>query len=125
MQQLSIKHAMVLLVGLALLYVLYTRLARRYPEYANSFIFFYADWCGHCKRTKPEWASFAQSVSSQVPGIKAVAMQDTKSRAVLAKFGVTGFPTLVLVDAKGVRHDFTGPRTASAMLAFAKQFAPS
>lgn len=116
---------LIVLLAVACLYMLYRSFAQRYPEHANTFMFFYADWCGHCKRTKPEWTSFTQSAATQVPGIKAVAMQDTQSRDVMAKFGVKGFPTLVLVDAKGGRHDFTGPRTAAAMLAFAKQFAPS
>ena len=45
----------------ALLVALYAADAlqrRMYADYKDTFIFFFADWCGHCRRFKGEWATF-------------------------------------------------------------------
>lgn len=53
-------------------------------------IFFYADWCGHCKQFKPEVEKYkgvsVQSVDCTNPG--------SKEKALMKEYDVTGFPSM-------------------------------
>lgn len=57
-------------------------------------VMFYAPWCGHCKRLKPEYEKAAFTLKSQtIPGLLA-ALDATKETAIAERFQVKGYPTL-------------------------------
>ena len=66
----------------------------------NGVIFFYADWCGHCKVAKPEFAAFSNKIKGT--NTRAFAVNADKNRDLLNKikpaawgYEVRGFPTIV------------------------------
>ncbi|KAJ8891320.1 hypothetical protein PR048_010836 [Dryococelus australis] len=57
-------------------------------------VMFYAPWCGHCKKMKPEYEKAARIMKDeQVPGILA-AVDATKETNVASKFNIRGYPTV-------------------------------
>ncbi|XP_053674938.1 protein disulfide-isomerase A5 [Anopheles nili] len=57
-------------------------------------VMFYAPWCGHCKKMKPEYEKAAEIMKSKnIPGVLA-ALDATKEASVGQQYGVKGYPTV-------------------------------
>lgn len=91
---------------------------RAYAAYKDTFILFYADWCGHCKTFMPEWSRFEASAARDFPDMKTIALESSSGNATGALFDVNSFPTLIYVDRSGRRHDYSGPRSSQGLLSF-------
>lgn len=77
--------------------------------------FFYATWCGHCHAFAPVLCDLATRAP---PGLTVRAWEADKGAAACAAAGIAvrAFPTVYLVDDAGYRHEYSGPRTAEALL---------
>jgi len=80
---------------------------------------FYAPWCGHCKKLEPEYKMASEVLKKE--GIM-IAKVDASKEAELAKeHMIQGFPTLSVFK-KGVKfEDFSGERTADAIIAYMRK----
>ena len=70
---------------------------------------FYAPWCGHCKRMKPEYAKAALSMKEKGVSGKLAAVDTTVHRALGQRFEIRGYPTILyfkVIDAVG-KKEFT------------------
>jgi len=81
-----------------------------------AFVEFYAPWCGHCKNLAPEYEKLAKALEGIVT-IGAVDM--TTDQAVGQPYNIQGFPTIKFFADNGSVLDYSGARTASAMMDFA------
>ena len=66
--------------------------------------FFYADWCPHCTKAKPEWNSFKSAFDGkEINGFKLVCNEvdctetTPKNSPLIQKFNVDSFPTVKMV----------------------------
>ena len=63
--------------------------------------FFFADWCPHCTKAKPQWATFKSAYDGkEVNGstIKCNEVDCTDgSSPLIQKYGVNGYPTLIML----------------------------
>uniref|UniRef100_A0A8C9YS92 Protein disulfide isomerase family A, member 5 n=1 Tax=Sander lucioperca TaxID=283035 RepID=A0A8C9YS92_SANLU len=64
-------------------------------EHPAALVMFYAPWCGHCKKMKPEYDEAAEILNkgADSPGVLA-AVDSTVHKAVGERFKISGFPTV-------------------------------
>ena len=77
---------------------------------------FFAPWCGHCTKLKPEWEAAAAKTKGMA---KLTAVDATADESLGSEFGVKGFPTIkVFGPGKKSRKrydDYQGPREADGI----------
>ena len=74
---------------------------------------YYADWCGHCTRFKPEWEALKNSLDQLDIGHNEY--EESKNKKTVQDAGVEGFPT-IRIKRDGTEYDYVGPRTAPDLL---------
>lgn len=90
-------------------------------NHENSLVMFYAPWCGHCKRLKPEYAKAAELLKGNDPPITLVKVDCTEGgKDTCNKFSVSGYPTLKIFAKTEMVTDYTGPREAAGIAKFMK-----
>jgi thiol-disulfide isomerase/thioredoxin len=68
-------------------------------------IFFFADWCPHCKKAKPEWEQFKEEYDGKVINEHIISCQsvdctndkDQKTAAQIAQYKIDSYPTIIMV----------------------------
>merc|ERR1711959_362974 len=55
-----------------------------------SGVFFYAPWCGHCKKAKPEWAEAAKMLEEDNIPLFAVNLDEDENRPLAQKYQIQG-----------------------------------
>ena len=77
----------------------------------GSVMIFFAPWCGHCVRAKPE---FEKAVAQGGGDIIMVDATDPVNKGLVKKYNVSGFPTIMKTD--GTKY--TGDREAYKIVKF-------
>ncbi|XP_077996871.1 protein disulfide-isomerase A5-like [Glandiceps talaboti] len=76
--------------------------------HSSVLVMFYAPWCGHCKKMKPEFdAAAAQMLDEEIQGSLA-ALDATKEREIGKRFDVKGYPTVKYFKDGEFAWDFNG-----------------
>jgi thiol-disulfide isomerase/thioredoxin len=78
----------------------------------DTVLIFYADWCGHCKKSMKDF----KDAASQGNG-KVVLINSDEEPELVKKHGVKGFPTIM----KGSGKKHTGTRSADDIISFANE----
>ena len=83
-----------------------------------TFVMYYADWCGHCKRTKPEF----EKLGNKYKNIKIVALnaEDPENKDLVKSQGINGFPTIRFYQS-GINDkydEYSGDRTHEDFMSY-------
>jgi protein disulfide-isomerase-like protein len=80
----------------------------------TKLVLFYADWCGHCKKIKPEWDKTAKKVNKDdTLMIKVNCGEGTdKDQEIMKKYKIEGYPTIIKF-VNGKPQEYTGDRDES------------
>lgn len=80
----------------------------------GALLFISAEWCGHCKRVKPELLRVSRITSS---GFPIFILDADKNKELLQQMKVNSFPTIKHVLPSGlIDHKYEGVRTAEDIL---------
>ena len=71
----------------------------------------YAPWCGHCKRSMPEF----RKASETSDNIVLVNSEDPSNKDIMSKYSVRSFPTIIKSDGTA----YMGDRTSDKIIDFA------
>ncbi|ELU02742.1 hypothetical protein CAPTEDRAFT_224024 [Capitella teleta] len=85
----------------------------------HTLVMFYAPWCGHCKATKPEFTSAADSFKDESK-VAFAAVDCTKTKDLCTKYDVSGYPTFRYFSYGKDDFKYTGGRKEPDFIAFMK-----
>lgn len=80
-------------------------------------IWFYADWCGHCKNMEDEWSQFEQNCSKK-NSINVARVRDDSINQLSNSPEINGFPTINLYNNGKPIDQYSGERNNEALLAY-------
>eukprot|EP00584_Thalassiosira_punctigera_P000892 CAMPEP_0172536470 /NCGR_PEP_ID=MMETSP1067-20121228/8230_1 /TAXON_ID=265564 ORGANISM="Thalassiosira punctigera, Strain Tpunct2005C2" /NCGR_SAMPLE_ID=MMETSP1067 /ASSEMBLY_ACC=CAM_ASM_000444 /LENGTH=218 /DNA_ID=CAMNT_0013321549 /DNA_START=30 /DNA_END=686 /DNA_ORIENTATION=+ len=84
------------------------------------FLKFFAPWCGHCKKLKPDWDKLMDEFSSSSTQLVADVDCTADGKPLCDANGVKGFPTLKWGDPSDLQ-DYQGGRSFNDLKKFAEE----
>jgi len=93
----------------------------RVADVETTLVMFYAPWCGHCKRLKPEYAQASELLKAADPPIALAQVDCTEAgKETCSKFSVSGYPTLKIFKNGQFSAEYNGPREAAGIVKYMK-----
>lgn len=89
-----------------------------------TLVMFYAPWCGHCKKMKPDYSKAAAAMKSSNIRARLGAVDCTTNPAITEKYKITGFPTIKLFADGRFISDYQGARTSEDLVNFMRNAKP-
>eukprot|EP00122_Pirum_gemmata_P021266 Pgem_evm1s19821 len=88
------------------------------------FIKFFAPWCGHCKKMKPDWDALMETYADNEKILVAdVDCTSDGGKDLCSTAGVKGYPTIKHGDPSNLQ-DYQGGRDKDAIVEFASKLKP-
>jgi len=91
----------------------------KFSKNVGACIMFYADWCPHCTRMKPNYITAA----AQCPNATFAVLNDNQCRgenSPCTTYGVRGYPTVIKFIGSGEFETYSGDRTVASLVAFCR-----
>merc|ERR1711963_1091441 len=89
----------------------------------TAFIMFYAPWCGHCKKMKPEWHRAMRKIRKHYVEMGKVDCTSEGGKPLCEENGVKGYPKIMYGDPTAL-EEYSGERDKDSLLAFARALKP-
>ena len=85
----------------------------------KELLLLHMEGCPHCVKLMPEWDTFKEINNTP---ITTKAVEKDEDRSLVKRYGVEGFPTILLLDSNGNKlKTYNGPRTSQGLLNFCQQ----
>ena len=83
------------------------------------FLMFGVDWCPHCVKAKPEFLALGpkQTIAGHAVDCQVI-NPETEENPYKEKVKISGYPTVVLLDAAGNLTEYEGPRSTQGFQDF-------
>jgi len=82
-----------------------------------ALVMFYAPWCGHCKRMKPEFDKAGKILAANDPPVTLAKVDCTEAgKDTCGRFEVRGYPTVKIFRNGELSSDYNGPREAPGIV---------
>jgi len=89
---------------------------------ASRLKIFVASWCGHCQDFKPIYEDELPAlIKSKKLNSELEIIDSDKNPELITKYGVKGFPTIILELADGTKIPYNDGRTAKSIIAFLEE----
>jgi protein disulfide-isomerase-like protein len=85
-------------------------------ENKPKLVLFKAEWCGHCRNFKPTWEAMKNSLTN----IDFKTYDADNDESVMSKYGIQGFPTIVLEKNDKV-IEYNGERSVDNIIQFVNE----
>lgn len=120
----NFPKVLLLLMVLLILYLFYVNYLKEGFEASSEelesqikdgkkLVLFYADWCGHCKKVKPDWLAAAEKLNKK-DDVKMIMINcgggSDSDQEIMTKYKVEGYPTIIMFE-DGKPTEYTGERT--------------
>uniref|UniRef100_A0A4W6CLW1 protein disulfide-isomerase n=1 Tax=Lates calcarifer TaxID=8187 RepID=A0A4W6CLW1_LATCA len=79
---------------------------------------FYAPWCTFCKQLDPVWHQIGSELKSLGSPVNVGKSDATTNTGLAKEFRVRGYPAILMLK-KGVKYNYSGPRTKDGIMDFA------
>ncbi|XP_071346659.1 protein disulfide-isomerase tmx3a-like isoform X2 [Trachinotus anak] len=79
---------------------------------------FYAPWCTFCKQLDPVWHQIGSELKSLGSPVNVGKSDATTNTGLAKEFRVRGYPAILMLK-KGVKYNYSGPRTKDGIMNFA------
>ena len=84
----------------------------------KTLYYFYADYCGYCKRFDSMWETLEKKMNDKINFVKIDGVKDNNKKMLL-EYDIQSFPTLIM---KGSKKKFNDERTEDNIIHYLKNF---
>jgi len=108
------------------LYTLTEKSFKNHIAKGDTFVKFYAPWCGHCKKLAPTWDELAQKIDGDKDLEATIAKVDcTKAQSLCQDNEIRGYPTLAFFRKGEKVETYSGARTLKELYTFVQSMGSS
>jgi protein disulfide-isomerase A6 len=106
----------ILLIGIIVNMLLKSHVKKEGFKGRKALLLLHMEGCPHCVKLMPEWDKFTEMNDTS---IATKSVEKDEDRSLVKRYGVEGFPTILLVDSNGDKiKTYNGPRTSQGLLDF-------
>ena len=90
----------------------------------TKFVWFYAPWCGHCKKMHKDWDEASSAVNigeNHMIKIDIGNKDDVKHSKIAEKYNIHSFPTILLLNNGVKQEEYNGERSKEALISYCKK----
>ena len=110
-KKMDIHFTLILVLLLVFLYLIYvtfrlnegfettcSELPSKLKKDDKQLVLFYADWCGHCNKMKPEWDEASNELGNNKMMKINVGDGTEEQKKTMNTYGIKGFPTILMFE---------------------------